>query len=567
MRSSHITALALALAAILAAATPRTLHAQDSARSTAVRVRELLAPIMAAREARDSLSAIADTATGENSALLEERVWQRHVEVIAGLQNAGAELRRIRGEGGDLSAAMPVVEQAVRSGWPRYLRQLERRMGLMQALFEKRDAATDARRLALETEITEQFDRTIRMFQDLVAGMLEVERLGVDIGPQRAYVVEKMLAASEQTVARMIVLGREQAIASARVHRAPDDAAARTELDAIDVAFNRTSRALEAEIDILEQLGHDATALKVALIVRSGKLTRAIFEPRVIAGLAAGLRQQLMEGFASRGAHWLFQIFVIALTLGGFALLARLARFLVRRAVARTDVSQLVKDLAVGWISKLVMLVGILAVLRQLGLQLAPMLAGLGIAGFVLGFALQDTLANFAAGAMILAYHPYDIGDIIEAGGAMGTVRKMSLVSTTILTFDNQTLVVPNKKMWGDVIRNITAQDKRRVDLIFPTGYESDVVTVEGLLKEIVEAHPRVLREPAPLIKLHQLADSSVNYAVRVWARQVDYWDVYWDITRAVKLRFDEAGIKIPYPQRELHVSGPGEPTGGTGPT
>jgi len=202
------------------------------------------------------------------------------------------------------------------------------------------------------------------------------------------------------------------------------------------------------------------------------------------------------------------------------------------------------------------MLVGIFAVLRQLGVQLAPMLAGLGIAGFVVGFALQDTFANFAAGAMILAYHPYDLGDTIEAAGATGTVRNMSLVSTTILTLDNQTLVIPNKKMWGDVIRNINAQDKRRVDLIFPAGYEDDVVSVETLLQEIVDGQGRVLREPAPLIKLHQLADSSVNYAVRVWTRQEDYWDVYWDITRAVKVRFDEAGIKIPYPQRELHVSG-----------
>jgi small conductance mechanosensitive channel len=234
----------------------------------------------------------------------------------------------------------------------------------------------------------------------------------------------------------------------------------------------------------------------------------------------------------------------------------------MRRGVARAGVSQLLKDAAVGWVSKLVMLVGILVVLRQLGLELAPMFAGLGIAGVVLGFALQDTLANFAAGAMILAYRPYDIGDIIEAAGAMGTVRKMSLVSTTVLTLDNQTLVVPNKKMWGDVIRNITAQDKRRVDMTFSAGYETDVASVEALLKEIVSGNERVLKEPASVIKLHQLADSSVNYVVRVWTRQEDYWEVYWDITRAVKLRFDEAGIKIPYPQRELHVTGPADRAG-----
>jgi small conductance mechanosensitive channel len=394
------------------------------------------------------------------------------------------------------------------------------------------------------------------MYRDLVAALLTVERLGIDVSKQRSYVIKRVLAAADQTNARMHLLGREQAIAAARVQRAPDDLAARTELEAIDAASNRTAHALEAEIATLKQLGHDTTDLKVALILRTGKLTAAILEPSVIAGLVDHWRKAVMEDVAAKGAHWLFQALLVALTLGGFRLLARLTRYLTRRAMAHAGVSQLLKDTAVGWASKLVMLVGILAVLRQLGVQLAPMLAGLGIAGFVLGFALQDTFANFAAGAMILAYHPYDIGDIIEAAGATGTVRAMSLVSTTILTFDNQTLVVPNKKMWGDVIRNINAQDKRRVDLIFPAGYEDDVVSVEALLKEIVDAHGRVLSEPAPLIKLHQLADSSVNYAVRVWTRQEDYWDVYWDITRAVKLRFDEAGIKIPYPQRELHVSG-----------
>jgi small conductance mechanosensitive channel len=202
----------------------------------------------------------------------------------------------------------------------------------------------------------------------------------------------------------------------------------------------------------------------------------------------------------------------------------------------------------------MVMGIGILVVLRQFGVQLGPMLAGLGIAGFVLGFALQDTLSNFAAGGMILAYHPFDIGDAVEVAGASGTVQKMSLVSTTILTLDNQTLIVPNRKVWGDVIRNTTAQATRRVDLAFGVGYESDIPKVERVLHEIVTGHAKVLQNPAPIIKVHALAESSVNFVVRPWTRTEDYWDVYWDITRAVKLRFDEEGISIPFPQRELHV-------------
>jgi small conductance mechanosensitive channel len=564
MRSSHITApalaLALSLSGVLAAAAPPPPRTQDSIRVDAQHIRDLIAPVMVAREARDSLSRVADKATGEQGAILEELVWQKQIEVMSGLVSAAGELDRLRKEGADLSAAKPVVEQAVRSGWPRYLRQLERREILMRELSGMRDSATVARRMAIEGEITENAERTIRMYRDLVDALLVVERMGVDIGRQRTYVVTKVRAASSQTIARMTVMGREQTIAAARVQRSPDDTAARNELDAIDAGFNRTTGALRAEISLLERLGQDATPLKVALIGLTGKLTSSIFEPRVIAGLFAQWRQQFMDDLATKGSHWLFQALVVALTLGGFALLARLARYLTRRAIAKADVSHLLKATAVTWASKLVMLVGILFILRQLGVQLAPMLAGLGIAGFVLGFALQDTLANFAAGAMILAYHPYDIGDTIEAAGAIGRVRRMSLVSTTVVTLDNQTLIIPNKKMWGDVIRNVTAEDKRRVDLVFSSGYEDEVVAVERVLKEIVDGDARVLKEPAPQIKLHQLAESSVNYAVRVWVYQKDYWDVYWDITRAVKIRFDEAGITIPYPQRELHVNRTGDP-------
>ena len=140
---------------------------------------------------------------------------------------------------------------------------------------------------------------------------------------------------------------------------------------------------------------------------------------------------------------------MIALILVGFALIGRLVRSLVRRGLKRTAFSYLLKETATSWSYRLVMAVGIVFVLKQLGVELGPMLAGFGIAGFVLGFALQDTLANFAAGGMILAYQPYDVGDVIEAGGAMGTVKKMSLVSTTILTFDNQTLIVPEQEDVG----------------------------------------------------------------------------------------------------------------------
>ncbi|MBR9792031.1 MAG: mechanosensitive ion channel [Gammaproteobacteria bacterium] len=130
----------------------------------------------------------------------------------------------------------------------------------------------------------------------------------------------------------------------------------------------------------------------------------------------------------------------------------------------------------------------------------------------------------------------------------------MTIVSTTIFTFDNQTLIVPNSKIWGDVIRNVTAQSTRRVDLVFGIGYSDDIPKVEALLADIVSNCPNVLEEPEPIIRLNTLGESSVDFIVRPWVNTADYWDVYWHITREVKMRFDQEGINIPFPQRDVHV-------------
>ncbi len=480
-------------------------------------------------------------------------MWQAQLAIQASILEASVEVEEARAQGGDLSALRPMLRDALASGWPRYQRQLERRERLLKELSERRDAATPQQRLEIETEFAADSDRLARMYRDLLDLLVAAERESLDVTAERAYVAEKVVRVAEQTRVRMVVLGRSKALVAARVQRKPDDAEALTELEATTAAFNQTAENLETEITLLKRMGKDVTDLKVALIVARGTLTAAIFEPGVIQGLVRYGNGQLMELLARQGLRWLFQGLLIVFIIVAFRLLARLTRSLVRRAVASASITTLMKDTLVSWSSWAVGVIGLVVLLRQFGVQLGPMLAGLGIAGFVVGFALQDTLANFAAGGMILAYHPYDVGDVVEVAGVTGTVRQMSLVSTTILTFDNQTLIVPNRKMWGDVIRNMTSQHTRRVDLMFATGYENDIAAVERLLQEIANADERILKDPAPVIKLHQLADSSVNFVMRVWTRQEDYWEVYWDVTRAVKLRFDQEGIR--FPQRELHVN------------
>ena len=146
------------------------------------------------------------------------------------------------------------------------------------------------------------------------------------------------------------------------------------------------------------------------------------------------------------------------------------------------------------------------------------------------------------------------MGDIVDAGGVSGKVDSMNLVSTHIRTFDNKVMIVPNNQIWGDVITNATGSEERRVDLVFGIGYEDDIGKAQAILEEVVRVHELVLDDPEPVIRVHELADSSVNFVCRPWTRTDDYWTVYWDITRRVKEEFDRQGVSIPFPQRDVHV-------------
>ena len=250
-----------------------------------------------------------------------------------------------------------------------------------------------------------------------------------------------------------------------------------------------------------------------------------------------------------------------AVNLGSFLAILLLAWFLSRflssamhKAMSRVSLPVLLEDFLVKSVRWVVMIIGIIWALSALEVSIGPILALVGAAGFILAFAMQDSLSNFASGLMILFFRPFDTGDVVDAGGVSGKVRSMNLVATTIRTFDNKLMVVPNSKIWSDVITNATGVTQRRVDLEFGIGYSDDIEKAQQILEEIVAAHPKVLEDPAPVVKLSALADSSVNFICRPWTVPGDYWDVYWDVTKEVKKRFDAAGIGIPFPQRDVHL-------------
>jgi small conductance mechanosensitive channel len=313
---------------------------------------------------------------------------------------------------------------------------------------------------------------------------------------------------------------------------------------------------LELAAEMLDRLGLDSAPYKAVLLKGAGEFSVDMLSGGVLKGVVADWLITVREASIARAPDFVFQAFVFFAILFIFRILSRVTKRVVERSCEKSslDLSVLLKDILISGSGGTVMVVGVLMALSQIGISLGPMLAGLGVAGFVIGFALQDTLGNFAAGAMILIYQPYDVDDFVEVTGASGLVKKMNLVSTTITTFDNLTLVVPNRKIWGDVIKNVTAQKVRRVDLEFGIGYSDDVEHAERVLQDIVSSHEMVLKKPDTMIKLNSLGDSSVNFVVRPWTKTEDYWDVYWDITREVKLRFDREGISIPFPQRDVHL-------------
>ncbi len=196
----------------------------------------------------------------------------------------------------------------------------------------------------------------------------------------------------------------------------------------------------------------------------------------------------------------------------------------------------------------------ILAALAQLGIQTTSFIAVIGAAGLAVGLALQGSLANFAAGILMLIFRPFQVGDFIEGAGVTGIVEDIHIFTTQLRTFDNKTIIIPNAKITGDNITNYTKKPQRRVDLVIGVSYREDIGKVKGVIAEVLNGDERVLKDPPPTIAVLELGDSSVNFAVRPWVRTEDYWSVRYDTTERIKTRFDAEGISIPFPQRDVHL-------------
>ncbi|MHC4127683.1 MAG: mechanosensitive ion channel family protein [Planctomycetota bacterium] len=345
----------------------------------------------------------------------------------------------------------------------------------------------------------------------------------------------------------------------------------------LEAAAEAAEQVVEAKAEIKAEILEDLVVLRdqrTALIVRTNLVLDEleakggdVTEHRLYVAAVSGIRVDVSDWQAAwativgwlksgeGGIKWAKNILAFLATLLAFWILALIVGRLTERAMGMSKrLSSLIRDFVGKSVRRVVLLVGFVVALGALGVKMGPVLAVIGAAGFVVAFALQDSLGNLASGIMILIYRPFDVGDAVDVAGVAGKVRSMNLVSTTITTFDNKVVVVPNNKIWGDIITNITGSTQRRVDMMFGIGYEADIAKAQAILERIVAEHPLVLKDPEPVIKVHELADSSVNFICRPWSKTSDYWDVFWDVTRAVKEQFDREGVSIPFPQQDIHV-------------
>ena len=260
-----------------------------------------------------------------------------------------------------------------------------------------------------------------------------------------------------------------------------------------------------------------------------------------------GIDSSTMVGFAKNLIVALIIFYV------GRAVIGLVVRAL-RRLMQRQNVDKTLETFVCNLVRMALLVVVVIAAIGALGIETTSFIAIFGAAGLAVGLALQGSLSNFAAGVLIVLFRPYKVGDFIEGAGISGSVEQVQILTTVLKTGDNKQVIVPNGQIMNSVITNYSANETRRVDMVIGVSYSDDLDKVRQTIQELVAADDRILTEPACTIAVSALADSSVNFVVRPWVKTSDYWPVMFDLTEAIKKRFDQEDISFPFPQQDVHL-------------
>jgi len=516
----------------------------------------LLLQINAAIESGRRYEKALEKASAEDSLVLNLQIYQLRVQImnyVNELANTLLELEKNEPQ----TDLRKEVEELFTLITPALWFHINSYRDKIDAVRARRTKVKAEERAALEYKV-EKYSRRLDTYYGLgLAHIMKMQELGMDSDEEsrKDFIqmlnerVDELTGRIDLTLARIQELNKQN-------KATPDDAGIVSFLLSTNRSLKTNVTSLEVILGLMETLGLDTRASRGRLVTVTHDISAGILDTGVAMSLVRRSTQGVLTWLSEKGPGYLIKLIILFGILLAFIFAARLVRVGLEKALrsSNLNLSRLGRRMLVSTASRLVIIFGILVILSQLGISLGPLLAGLGVVGFIVGFALQDSLSNFAAGVMILFYRPYDVGDFVDVGGVFGTVDKMSLVSTSLLTIDNQLYIVPNSKIWGDVIKNVTSQKQRRVDMVFGISYTDDIPKAESVLKDILKSHDKVLDDPESMVRLHTLNSSSVDFVVRPWVKVDDYWDVYWDVTRSVKMRFDDEKISIPFPQRDVHL-------------
>jgi small conductance mechanosensitive channel len=527
-----------------------------SAEQVGEQANALIASINAFAEQNNQYRQAMKNASPEDQKVLELQVWGLHKRLVEEIHQLGDALVALEKESAQ-SELREQVEGIYAAALPRFQSQIDR---LRQEIDRHRAERTKAKagdRFGIEIQVAKYTGHLDAVFSQYLAHVQQMEKIGMDVSEARGDLSQSLEDRTDELSGRIDLALSRTAQLKDRLSAIPDDADAAKLLAAANKSLSISTASMEAMLDLMDVLELDTHAHREYLTTITQDLSKGLTDSSVALSLIGQTVEKATGWLVENGPKYLIRILLMLAILFVFSLLTRFVRAGLKKAIASSNLnlSQLASRMIVNTAANLVLLIGVMLALSQLGISLGPLLAGLGVAGFIVGFALQDTLGNFASGMMILLYRPYDVGDLVDVGGGVvGNVHKMSLVSTSLLTVDNQLIVIPNNKIWGDVIKNVTAQTIRRVDMVFGIAYSDDIPKAEKILEDILRSHELVLDDPEPMVRVHTLNASSVDFVVRPWVKADDYWDAYWDITRTVKLRFDAEGVSIPFPQQDVHV-------------